>query len=87
MVSNTVLSAHGKMALTLLFVFFGTWLFGELSVYSLQEGFSDFIQIGLNPLRTWWTLAFTWQDYFDRPQDFGRHIGGALARRWPFTPP
>ncbi|HWY86331.1 MAG TPA: ABC transporter permease subunit [Gemmataceae bacterium] len=77
-VSKTVLSAHAKMALILLFLFFGTWLFSEVIAVSLTARYGEFLRIGLNPVRTWWALAFSWRDFLDASGDLDRQFAGAL---------
>jgi len=77
-VSKTVLSAHAKMALILLFLFFGTWLFSEVIAVSLTARYGEFLRIGLNPVRTWWALSFSWRDFLDASGDLDRQFAGAL---------
>src|SRR4029077_12334327 len=77
-VSKTVLSAHAKMALSLLFLLFGTWLFSDVIAVSLTAHHGEFLRIGLNPVRTWWALAFSWRDFLDPSGDLDRQCGGAL---------
>ena len=77
-VSKTALSAHGKMALLILFMFFGTWLFSEVVAGVMDDTFGNFLRIGLNPVRTWWTLGFTWRDFLDRGPGLDVQFRGAL---------
>ncbi len=77
-VSKTVLSAHAKMALILMFLLFGTVLFSEVMAISLTGGIGEILRVGLNPVRTWWTLTFSWQDYLDRSWNLDGRIASAL---------
>jgi ABC-type transport system involved in multi-copper enzyme maturation permease subunit len=77
-VSKTVLSAHGKMALILLFLLFGTWLFSEVIGVSVADRSGEFLRVGLNPVRTWWALAFSWRDFLTPSSHLDRQFGGAL---------
>jgi hypothetical protein len=77
-VSKSVLAAHGKIALLVLFLFLGTWLFSEVIAVSLTDTYADFLRIGLNPVRTWWALAFSWRDFWDRSSNLERQVAGGL---------
>jgi ABC-type transport system involved in multi-copper enzyme maturation permease subunit len=77
-VSKTVLSAHGRMAMVLLVLLFGTWLFSEVIAVALADRHGDFLRIGLNPVRTWWALGFSWRDFWDLTAPLDRQFAGAL---------
>jgi len=64
-VSKTALSANGKMSLTLLLLLIVTALFGEVVDVSRTERFGELLGVGLNPVRTWWELGFSWRDFMD----------------------
>jgi ABC-type transport system involved in multi-copper enzyme maturation permease subunit len=78
-ISRSVLSAHGKMALILLFLLFGTWLFSEVIAVSLADAYGDFVRVGLNPVRTWWALGFSWRDYEDPFHTLDQQFSGAMV--------
>ena len=50
-VSKTVLAAHGKIAMVLLFILFGTWIFAEVIATGGNDSMTLFFQVGLNPSR------------------------------------
>jgi ABC-type transport system involved in multi-copper enzyme maturation permease subunit len=77
-ISAKVLSAHGKMAISVMLIFFATWLVSDVIAASLQDSFGDFLRIGLNPLRTWWSLAFTYKDFGEFPVGLNQQIAAAL---------
>jgi ABC-type transport system involved in multi-copper enzyme maturation permease subunit len=76
--SSTVLSAHGKMALFLLFLLFASFLFTDVVAVSLTDRYGEYLRIGINPLRTWWALAFSWRDFQAIDERVDRQVVGAL---------
>lgn len=77
-VSKTVLSAYAKMALVLLFMLFGTWLLSEVLTTPSEQWYGYFLRIGFNPVRTWWTLAFSYQQMLTEGVSLGRQFGACL---------
>jgi ABC-type transport system involved in multi-copper enzyme maturation permease subunit len=94
LVSRNTLWANFTMALVLLLVFVGSWV---VLVYSValtgsrglprQSWWTTFSEFGLNPPRTWWHLAFSWEQ-FDREilngtglfrESYGACLAGMLA--------
>ena len=60
LVSRNTLWAHFTMALMLL-MFFGTgWM---TMLYSSPGEEPGLVAAGLNPLRTWWVLGFSWREF------------------------
>jgi hypothetical protein len=68
MVSRTSLWAYVGMALVLLVYFGGSWIFlfgGAGWEESPAAWDSHLLQVGLNPLASWWRAGFTWADLAD----------------------
>jgi ABC-type transport system involved in multi-copper enzyme maturation permease subunit len=84
---RNTLWANLSMALVVLVFFTGSFL--GMTAYEVRwpaddaDWLDNVRQIGLSPLRTWWTLAFSWKEPAEAVagQDlhFGRRVGGALA--------
>ena len=66
------------MAIVLLFLLIGTWLFSEVIALSLRDIYGDILRFGLNPVRNWWTVAFTWQDYLESFHNHDQNFAAAL---------
>lgn len=79
MVSKTVLETYVKMALTLLALLGLTWFGGVVIAWSNETWFSDFIEIGLSPVRTWYFLGFTWDEFLAEGRAFDRRFGACLV--------
>jgi ABC-type transport system involved in multi-copper enzyme maturation permease subunit len=65
LVCRNMLWANFTTALVLLLFFAGSWIalgFGVVSPGKGDDWTSYLVALGLNPLRTWWTLAFSWHD-------------------------
>jgi ABC-type transport system involved in multi-copper enzyme maturation permease subunit len=64
---RTTSAAYVSAALALLLLFAGPWLGVVLSggLSGEQDLAADLFLLGLNPLRTWWFLAFSWPDFWD----------------------
>ncbi|MCI0377618.1 MAG: ABC transporter permease subunit [Gemmataceae bacterium] len=75
--SKTTIASYAKMALTLMFLLFGTWLVETFGVRP-DDPSGQFLRLGLNPVRTWWTLGFSYLDYRTWTRLDGE-VGGALA--------
>ncbi len=75
-VSPTVLAAQGRMALLLLVLFVATFLFSDLLAPDRWNWYEEFLRVGLNPLRTWWTMGFTWGAYWQETPELKRTIQG-----------
>lgn len=75
--SKKVLSAHGKLVLALVLVFFASWLYTEITRESTVGVYSEFLRVGLNPVLTWWTLGFSYRD-FQNLETLNKELGGAL---------
>jgi hypothetical protein len=79
LVNRTTLWAYLSMALMLLLMFTGSWVF---FIYSQLLGvgpggggwWDDFVEVGLNPARCWWFLGFGWEEFA------GEVWGGGLFR-------
>ena len=78
-VSRTILTAYARIAMVLLAIVGGTALWGI--TLNLPEGYwaNDLVEIGLNPVRTWWALSFTYRDFMDDNRQFYNRFGASLA--------
>jgi hypothetical protein len=78
-ISRTILGAYAKMALSLLGIAGFTTLWGI--ALNLPEGHwaNDLVEIGLNPVRTWLALGFTYRDFAGADRLFLNSFGASLA--------
>jgi ABC-type transport system involved in multi-copper enzyme maturation permease subunit len=84
---RNTLWANTSMALMVLLFFTGSFL--GMTAYEVRwpaddaDWLDNVRQIGLSPLRTWWTLAFSWKEpaeaIANQDLNFGRRVGGALT--------
>src|SRR5207244_2105795 len=58
-VCRTVLSAYMRLGLTLVLVIVATGLYAGTVDFNRDDWQGYFLACGLNPLATWWVLAFT----------------------------
>jgi hypothetical protein len=69
MVCRNTLWSNMTMALVLLLLFSGSWLLVAADVSASPSGQTEvdwvscFYEIGLNPVHSWWTLGFSWDDF------------------------
>jgi ABC-type transport system involved in multi-copper enzyme maturation permease subunit len=75
--SKKVLSAHGKLVLALVLIFFGSWLLTEITRLDAGNVYGEFLRVGLNPVLTWWTLGFSYRDFQATPA-IDKELAGAL---------
>lgn len=79
MVAKTVLETYVKMALTILALIGLTWFGGVVIAWDNETWFSDFIEIGLSPVRTWYFLGFNWDEFLAEGRSFDRRFGACLV--------
>lgn len=63
--SRTALIARTKMAITALVLGPVCWINFELVAFVSEPWIYRFLRIGLNPIRTWYTLGFSWKEFRD----------------------
>ena len=77
--SRTILAAYARLALLVLVMIGGTALWTITLNLPAQHWSTNIIEIGLNPIRTWLTLAFSYQDMDVGNVAFLNHFGASLA--------
>ncbi|MBI3411350.1 MAG: ABC transporter permease subunit [Planctomycetes bacterium] len=63
--SRTALSARTKMAIVALVLGPVCWINLEMVAFASEPWIYRFLRIGLNPVRTWYALGFSWREYRD----------------------
>lgn len=77
--SRTVLSAYIRMALFLLILVPGIWVVAEAFGFRRENWLTRFVTIGINPVRTWYALGASWQEYFKDDGRFTKEFESCLA--------
>lgn len=78
-VSRTVLAAYTRLAIFLVILVPGMWVGSETVLPGARTWLAHFFRIGLNPVRTWHALGFSWKDYWAKDDPVGAQFGACLA--------
>jgi ABC-type transport system involved in multi-copper enzyme maturation permease subunit len=87
LISRTTMWANFNMSLILLIMFAGSWvatayyevLFGGFGSSGEPDWWDDFLEVGLNPVRTWWYLGLNWEEFRNEAFDPERGLRGTLG--------
>ena len=74
-ICRTVLSAYMRLGLAFLFVIVATFMYAAIVNFGRDDWTGSFLSWGLNPLATWWVLAFTSRDYRNFDMEPGAVVG------------
>jgi ABC-type transport system involved in multi-copper enzyme maturation permease subunit len=87
LISRTTMWANFNMSLILLVMFAGSWvavayyevLFGGYGSSGGPDWWDDFLEVGLNPVRTWWYLGLNWEEFRTEALDSEHGLRGTLG--------